>query len=91
MSPNVWAAVRKLKQGPYPKIVSMQIGSAGNGTWDWIASNMDAAAKSLIEIVRGQYPIEGIDLDPEPIGAVALKTIYDFTLKLGSYKINSKS
>jgi hypothetical protein len=50
---------------------------------------MDAAAESLIAIVKGEYPIIGIDLDPEPIGAVALETIYDFTLKLGSYKSTS--
>lgn len=86
---DVWTAVGKLAQGKYPKIVSMQLGTAGNGTWKWIANNMDAAAETLIEIVKGEYPIVGIDLDPEPIGAVALETIYDFTLKLGSYKAKS--
>src|SRR6185295_17623971 len=83
---NVWTAVKNLGQGKYPKIVSMQLGTAGNGTWKWIADNMDAAADTLIEIVKAKNGIVGIDLDPEPIGAVALETIYDFTLKLGSCK-----
>jgi len=83
---NVWTAVKNLGQGKYPKIVSMQLGTAGNGTWKWIADNMDAAADTLIEIVKAKNGIVGIDLDPEPIGEVALETIYDFTLKLGSRK-----
>lgn len=86
VSSSVWTAVGNLAKGQYPKIVSMQMGTAGNGTWKWIADNMDAAAESLIEIVNGKHPIIGIDLDPEPPGDVALDTIYKFTLKLGSYK-----
>lgn len=89
VSSDVWAAVAKLAEGEYPKIVSMQIGSAGNGTWTWIANDMAAAAQTLIDVVTGEYPIVGIDLDPEPVGAVALDTIYNFTLQLGSYKSNA--
>ena len=92
VSKSVWTAVGNLAKGQYPKIVSMQLGTAGNGTWKWIAENMDAAAKSLIDIVKvnGTYPIIGIDLDPEPPGDVPLDAMYNFTLKLGSYKASNK-
>ena len=90
VSSSVWTAVGKLAKGQYPKIVSMQMGTAGNGTWKWIANNMAAAADSLIDIVKGKYPIVGIDLDPEPPGAVPLDPIYKFTLALGSYKAKYK-
>ena len=86
---SVWKAVDGLSHGTYPKKVSMQIGTAGNGTWNYIQNHMDDAATALVKIVTGGHPIIGIDLDPEPPGKVALETIYDFTLLLGSYKQKS--
>ncbi len=86
---SVWKAVDALSHGSYPKKVSMQIGTAGNGTWSYIQSHMDDAAAALVKIVTGGHPIMGIDLDPEPPREVALQTIYDFTLLLGSYKQKS--
>lgn len=87
VTPEEWEAVQGLSQGEYPKIVSMQIGSAGNGTWKYIASQMSAAATTLVNAVTGEYPIAGIDLDPEETGGeVSAQTLYDFTLLLGSSK-----
>lgn len=33
VSSSVWTAVRSLSTGSHPKVVSLQIGSAGNGMW----------------------------------------------------------
>lgn len=77
---DVWSAVRSL-----PQIVSIQLGTAGNGTWAYIAANMDAAVTTLVGVITSTvYGIQGIDLDPEPIGAVPADVIYNFTLKLGA-------
>lgn len=83
---ETWDAVRNLSAGAHPKVVSMQIGSGGNGTWGWIANNLSAAAQSLCSVITGEYGIGGIDLDPEPIGAVSLDTLFNFTLELGSHQ-----
>jgi len=79
ISSDVWTAVQAL-----PQTVSIQLGSAGNGTWTYIANNMDAAVKTLVAFISGGYGVSGIDLDPEPIGAVPLDVIYNFTLALGA-------
>lgn len=86
---DVWTAVRGLSQGQSPKIVSMQLGSAGNGTWSYIANNMSDASSILMGVINGGYGIQGIDLDPEPVGAVSLDTLLNFTVLLGQQKQNT--
>ena len=76
---DVWTAVQGL-----PQVVSFQLGSAGNGTWTYIANNIDAAAQTVVDFINGGYGVGGVDLDPEPIGAVPLDVILNFTIALGA-------
>jgi len=81
--PATLAAVRSLSQGQYPKVVSIQLSAAVSGTWKYIASNPANAVAILTQAMQGGYGFHGVDLDPEPVGTVGLKLLYDFTLLLG--------